>query len=656
MPTSNLRRVVIGDLRGGRNGADPPDSLPDNQAVEMLNVDNYTGLLGNKRNGASAVTESGGTAFSSGIQSLFRFVPGADETLAELWAIDGAATPIVKRMASGSTFADVTLTHAIQTSPHRVHAVTFNGKLYLAYDSSVDRLHVYDPSLSSPRVRVVGFTTPNPPTVANNATGGTYAATLRYYRVRMLEVASSVVIRMSEPSTSVSFTPDGSHTAAVVTQPVSLPGEQETHWRVEVSLDNVNFFKLSDVAIATTTYSDSAATSTYSSNSVSAATGEYTNWTSVRYLLTDGNRLLGAGAWETPGKNSRVWFSPVLGTTDEGDDERVPNTTTHQNWVDLNENDGGFITGLGGPVYGVPFAFKYRQIWKLNPTGDDTVPYIPRKISDVYGSINHEAIVHGRDHMGNPALYFLSPDGPCRIVIYQGAATVQYLGRDVEDIWATVNLAATTVVSHGVYHASRKQVWFWVATGSSNDPDTKLCFDVALGMFVEGDRVRGGWYKHTGNSAAARCSVMMSNTLGATMSRDLKPYIGRASGTAIWKLDDASALDDAGTSFQAYIKTKPLRLAQLGQNVGIGQSVMVAKTGDGITITQTLDRDYGLETRTSTALLTPEASETRVIRKFQASELAQAGAVQVQLGDGAAQTGAWSIDLLEIPIIDQEWR
>jgi hypothetical protein len=148
----------------------------------------------------------------------------------------------------------------------------------------------------------------------------------------------------------------------------------------------------------------------------------------------------------------------------------------------------------------------------------------------------------------------------------------------------------------------------------------------------------------------------MSNTLGATMSRDLKPYIGRASGTAIWKLD-TSATDDAGTAFQAYIKTKPLILAPIGQNVGVGQSILVAKALAGCTITQTLDRDYGLETRTSTALLTAEGSESRVIRKFEASDLSQAGAVQVQLGDGSAiASGAWVLDALELPIFPQEQR
>jgi hypothetical protein len=162
----------------------------------------------------------------------------------------------------------------------------------------------------------------------------------------------------------------------------------------------------------------------------------------------------------------------------------------------------------------------------------------------------------------------------------------------------------------------------------------KVVFDVLLGRVVEADRVRRGWYKHTGSQAAARCSVMMSNTLGATMSSDLKPYIGRSTGTAIWKCD-TSATDDAGTAFQAYIKTKPVKVAVLGQNVGVGPTHLLAKASSA-TITQTIDRDYGLETRTSTVSLAAAASETRVLRKFEASAAAGAGTVQFQWGDGSA--------------------
>lgn len=653
---SPRRSLIVSDLRGGRNGADPPDSLPDNQAVEMLNVDNYTGLLANKRGGATLLTETGGTAFSGGVKSLFRFVPAASEAAAELWGIDGVATPLVKRMAGSTSFADVTLSDAIANRPQDATAATLNGKLFLAYDSTVDYLHVWDPNLATPRVRRVGFATPAAIAAPTNTGAGAYAAILRYYRVRWLQLTGTTTWRRSEPGTSVGFTPSGTGTGVIVAQP-AVPSEQETHWEIEVSLDNSTFYRLSQTVIATTTYTDSAVTTTYSTNTLSAITGAYTKWTSVKYLLTDGNRLLGAGAHEAGGKNSRVWFTPVLGATDQGDDERVPNTTEQQNWVDLNENDGGAITGMGGPVYGAPYVFKYRQIWKLNPTGDVTVPYQPRKLIDGYGTVNHKSIISAKDSYGNPALYFLSPEGPCRIVIQGvqgGSATVQYLGRDIEDIWATINLAATTVLSHGIYHNDKHQVWWWVAVDGAANPTVKIVFDVLLGRFVEGDRIRGGWYKHDGKSAAAACSLMMSNTLGATMSQDLKPYIGQTDASAIWKCD-TTALDDAGTAFQAYAKTKPLRLGLFGQNVAIGQSVLLAKAATGVTITQTLDRNYGLETRTSTVSLTADGSESRVIKKFEASDLAQAAAVQVQLGDSAAvATAQWALDALEVPVFQQE--
>ncbi len=217
-----------------------------------------------------------------------------------------------------------------------------------------------------------------------------------------------------------------------------------------------------------------------------------------------------------------------------------------------------------------------------------------------------------------------------------------------------MNREATTVVAHAAYHADKHQIWFWIATGASNDPDIKLVFDVLLGRFVEGDRVRGGWYKHDGASAAARCSTPMSNTLGASMSRDLKPYIGRASGTAIWKLDTA-ATDDAGTDFRAYVKTKPIALGSLGQNFAIGQTILTAFVTSGVTITQRLDRNYGAETRDSTVSLTAAGTETYVIRKFEASDLAQAAAVQILLGEMAATDQAlWFLNTLEIPISEQE--
>lgn len=651
------KRLVIADLRGGRNGADPPLSLPDNQCVEALNVDWFDGTVARKRGGSDAVSQTGGTAFSSGIQTLIRHVPGNAETGAELWGIDGAATPIVKRLAGSTSWANVTLAQAIATVPQDVQGASLNGKLFLAYDSTVDRLHAYDPSLASIEVREVGLAASSAPTVANTGTGS-YAATLRYYKQDTIQLDSARVVRRSELSASVSFTPSGTGTHARVTQG-TLPSEGETHWRVWGSADNTTYYNLSgNIVIATTTYDDNEAPATdYDDNTAQDAANTYALFPSVKYIITDGNRLLGAGAWESAGaqsggKNSRIWYTPVLGSSDQGDDERTRSTTTQKDFVDLNENDGGFITALGGPLAGAPYAWKYRQTWKLIPTGDVSTPYIPRRLRDDVGCIAQKSVVMARDKAGNAALYWLSALGPFRA----GSNGIEYLGRDIEDIWSTINLAASTVVCHGVYHPDKHQIWWWIATGSSNDPDTKIVLDVLLADWAEGDRVRGGWSKHDGPSAAARCSTLFSNTIATSMSRDLKPYIGRASGTVIQKCD-TSTTNDAGTNFQAYVKTKPILPAdELGVNVGIGQTHLLAKVGASVTITQTIDRDWALETLTATVSLTAAASETRVLRKIEGSDMSQAGVIQIQIGDGSAASNAWTLDALVIPVTAQDVR
>ena len=666
MPTSRDRAPrVIADLRGGRNDTDPPLALRADQAVEYLNCHWKDTPFAAKRGGAAAVTDTGGTAFSSGLQTIFRHVPGANETAAELWGVDGAATPIVKRMTGGTSFADVTLDDAIATVPKDVDSVTLNGKRFLAYDSSVDRLHVYDPLLAAPRVRRVGFATPAVPTVANEGSGS-YAATLRYYRVRWLQISGTTIVRRSEPSPSVAFTPSGTGEFARITRPTAA-GEGETHWEIEASRDDESFYlwygfeNSLHIAIATTVLDDAASPASIGNLNVGAEAGTFSRFPSVKYLLTDGNRLIGLGAWESTGadsggKNARGWFTPVLGSTDKGDDERVPNQTTQKNWFDCNENDGGGFTGGGGPVNGIAFVFKYRQVWKLTPTGDVNAPYLPRKIRDDVGCIAHKSIAVGEDQSGSPALYFMSHRGPYRIVLKGGALTVQYLGRDNEVTWRSVNLAATGVVTHAVYYPSLHQWWVWIATGSANDPDVKMVFDVQNGFPDAHGQIRGGWAKHDGPSAAARCACLMSNTLGSTMSRDLKPYIGRASGTAVWKCD-TSDLDDAGTDFQAYVTPRPvLGLGELGHKWGLKEPYLLAKVLTGVTLTLTTNRDFGAETRTHTALLTAAGTETRVLKKFEGGEIGEADVISVQIGDAAAQEGAWVVDALVIPVAQQEVR
>lgn len=646
--------VTIADLRGGRNGTDPPLSLPDNQAVEVLNIDWREGTIGSKRRGSDAVATTGGTAFSGVLSGLFRFVPGLLEAFAELWAIDAA--PLVKRYTAAlGTFANVTLDDAMLVSDGVVSA-TLNGKLFLAYTSAVDRLHVYDPSLASPRVRRVGIAPgTDPPTVANSAVGGTVPAELAYWRVRWTQIVNGVTVRRSEPTPSVVFTPDGAHDNIVITRPTP-PGEGETHWELEVSLDNAVWSVLytdTTLPIATTVAGFSGSPSAaFPILPISDLIGTYSLFPSVGLLLSDGNRLLGAqgllGGGLGSSKSSRIYYTPVLGSTDQGDDERVPQTTKQKNYVDLNENDGGGLTGLGGPVDGSVWAFKGRQIWKLTPTGVDTAPYVTTKRTDGVGCIAHKSIVVAEDDAGAPALYFMSHKGPYRL----SAAGLQYLGHDNEDLWRTLNLEAD-VVSHAVWHADMHQVWFWVATGSDTAPGLKMIFDVKLGHVDGMQQVRGGWARHDGPSAAARCSVMAPNTL-STGGRALKPYIGRASGTALWKCDTTS-LDDAGTAIQAYVITKPLPAVEaLHRRMGTQEPHVLAKAQASTSLSVVMTRDFGKEARSAAVDLSPAGGETRVIRKLEGLEMADAHFVQVTVGDTSAVANTWTVDSIAVPVRMQE--
>lgn len=637
----------LGDLRGGRNGSDPPLSLQQGQCVEALNVDWFNATFARKRNGAStqATTFSAGGPFTGTISALFAHVPAADQTLRELWAIDD--TFVVGRMAGAATFAAPTVDDAFTATAWNINAVSFNNKLFLAGKTAQDRLHCWDPTDAVPRVRRTGLATPAAATAADTG-GGTYAAILRYYRVFWTTQSGGVTLRRSDVSASVTFTPSGGGAAARVTRPTA-PGEGETHWELYASLDDVSYFLVTTTVIATTTADDSTVTTNYLNGSAMPSSGLNANWTSVAYLVVDGQRLLGAGTNTSGSLTSRIYFSAIVGATNVGDDERVTNTVTQKNFLDLDEKDGGGgITALGRAVNGAPMAWKYDQTWKLQPTYSPTAPYAQICLSKTIGCVHQKTVVQAIDAVGNPAIYWLSARGPYRLA----SNGLEYLGRDVEDIWATVNLGATTIVGHGVYLQDLHQIWWWIAVGSENEPQTtKLCFDVYLGTFTDEFGVRKGWAKHTGVSAAARCSVMMSNTLGATMSRDLVPYIGRnGAANSLGKLNTATTSDFA-TAFQSYVLTAPSAPAGLGNNAKTEPPSLMATTAAGVTISCDVIPDFDTSRKkNSTASLTAVNSESRKQVKFEQADLGGFGVVQYQIGDAAAVAAAWTLDAFAAPV------
>lgn len=641
-PRSGISKPYnIESLKGGRNGADSPHLIPNDQCLEALNVDWNVGGIGRKRPGADSVALTGGTAFTAPLNFVARHLPSADETTSEMWGIDAAATPIVKRLAGGTSWANVTMVDAISTRPQDTVGASFNGKFFLAFKSAVDRLHVYDPATAN--CRRTGLATSGTPTASTS--GGAVTDT-RTYKTAVTVQSGGVTLRRSELSAVSSSTGLTAQKATVTL--VGAPGEGETHWELYgASTDGV--YKIVGTAtIGTATQDDNNATLT---GTLAPLVGTNSLFPSVKYLAADENRILGATQWETGGKYSRVFFTPPF--VNPGDDERNPQTTQQNYYVDLNENDGGFITGLAGPLQDSMWVFKYRQIWKLTATGSTAAPYDPTPISRVVGCIEHKSIVLGRDEHGQPSIYFLSAEGPYRV----GSQGLQYMGRDVEDIWKTINLDATNKVCHGVYHAAIHQVWWWVATGTSNDPNAMIVYDTIIGhavIYPVGDTpptagVRRGWAKWTGDLATCRCSTMFAATIAASMGRLQKPYAGFITSLKLLRGDSATATNDAGTAFQSYFQTKPYEFLK-GQLFDVGEPWVMAKASQGVTIEVQYVADYGMETTRKSTVLTADGVETYVNKKLDGLMGGNMSSLALQIGDASAQSATWELSSIFLPV------
>lgn len=640
---------VIGDLRGGRNGYLPAWAIAENQCADAVNIDWYQTTFARKRGGTSAFTFLG-TAPGGKISSLARHVPATDDTAAEMWLADDAGTTEILRLAGGTSWAAPTLKDNPTGNSWDFSWATCNGKLFIAYKSAQGRLHCWDGST----VRRTGISSGSTaPTVANTG-GGTYAAVARYYRVRFCEFSGGFCLRRSEPTSSVVFTPSGTGTAARVTRPTA-PSEGENFWELEASADGITFYKLygaeggfvdgllgDAILLATTTGDDTATVDQYADGMVSVLTGTYTLQKSYRFLAADQGRLLGFGSWTTTDKQNDIEISAVIGSLDVGDVERVDTATTNFR-IGLDENDSGIPAGLIGPITGSFLAYKSRQTFLLTPTSNTTAPYRVDALSKSVGLVYHAAVDRGEDESGNAAAYWMSHRGPYT----WGLRGVQYIGQGIEDLilgpTSTINLGATHVVAWTRFFPDKRQVWFAFATGASNDPDTLCIYDVR----------NKGWSRFTGGMAAARCCVMFSNTVGASMSRDLKPWIGQTGGAAtLWKCDTGT--DDAGSPFQAYVITKAAEPGGPGFNGRVGDAMLLAKAATGVTITDTVTADFGLQTKQGTALLTAAAAETRVSVPLGDSAFAGCQFVQHQIGDGSAASNAWALDRLIVPYLQQE--
>lgn len=650
-----MPRVTFSDTSGGRNAIDPlgsPGLLP-NQCRDAVNVDWWQSPFGHKRRGLNAHTTAflfGGGPFTGKLSFLGRFMPGTDETIAELWAIDSAGVFGHKSAPAVAGFTQPVVTDALTGNAWEFSSASINGFFFLAYKSAQSRLHLWDGF----SVRRAGINQgSSAPTVANTGAGA-YPATLRYYRVRFYaDIGGISRARMSEPTPSVSFTPSGAGAAARITRPTA-PGEGELTWLVEASSDNVTFQEIQAVAIGTTTFDDTNAYPLAAAFTFSKATGTFTLQKSYRFIAADNGRLIGFGSFTSTDKQNDIEISAVIGSLDEGDVERVDTTLIYR--YNLDENDSGEPTGLCGPdASGAFYALKTRQIWQLRSTGDPNSPYQRTKISNVLGAVRGKAYCMGEDASGNACLYVMTAQGLYRY----GHSGLVYIGKGLEDycVGPTEYLdLSASVVCHMTYHDEKKQVWIWITTTTSLATHTN---SFPMRCFVYHVRT-GGVSQMTGTKITqARCSVAWTydgSGLGTTTQR--RPYIGSdAANATLYQLDNDTQLDDDSTAFQALIRTQEFEPGGPGYTGACGDAVLSAPASSGVSISVTAipDRHVGdaAYQQVGSVSLTPDTSEADIVRRAGGTAV-NGTTVLYEVGDVSATTAVWKLSRLTVHTEQQE--
>lgn len=528
-----------------------------------------------------------------------------------------------------------------------------NNKLFVAYDSAVNRLHVWDPSATGNVLRRVGLARPAAPT-AVDVGSGSYAATLRYYRVRWISQVGGTTRRASEVGPAVVFTPSGSGSGVIVTRPAVPSNEYVTHWQVLGSVDDKTYYDISaPIATATTTFFDTTPPASYPDLYESAdLVGLFTPWPSVKYLLAATDRLVGLGVWE-PEANmgegmapvpGRIYFSRTLSSTSTDDDESVSNAVTLKGYIDIGRGLGYADRGLGGPIDAQILAFQSKGVYLLQPTGDADAPYRRLTITMEVGAIEG-SIINAQDELGRPCVMWADET---QGIFRYGAEGLQWCGYDLRDRWATFNrVAPEGLRCHACFNGETQEARFWVSFGTDTIPSTVLKFSARLGRPHGPTGVRYGWTIETGEFARARHSVSTRAPQFIVSRAFYTPFVTREMGGVLY-MDSTKTADDT-VPFAGYVKSKPLPIDPIYTNKNLVADFMYLQASAlaGATIRCTLHRNYNEDAAAPYAdvAIGPYGSQTRVVRRFESAHMEDAWALQVTLGDAAPVAAPWTLDV-----------
>lgn len=622
------------------NNTDPAVALPDDQATLAQNVEIVESMLGERRLGTAAITLPSFLSAHDMVTFLHRHLPTGEEDQSELWALGVTGTSSASLGRKTATWqSEVTIPDTPTLTgrfPFRWQAQTLHSKLFLAYRSAVDRLHVWDGT----SVRVVGLAAPGAAPTSADAGSGTLTGT-RYGRVRFVELSGSTVLRRGEPSAVKTHSPSGSGASITWTKPSNI-SEGETHWEIELSIDNVAFYRVSRIAVGTATYSDSAAYAsgyaTVSDAVLSEDIGDYALIPSPRYLAADEDRLIWAGSYEDGDLGSRVGWTPVYGADGAGNDERFETDTDP--YKDLDTSEGGVITGVSSPTLGAVWVFKQRGIYKLVRTGRRNRAYDVVKYSDALGAI-HGSVVAGVTATGQPCVYFVDQvQGPCRV----GFGGIVRCGDDVRVTWERLNIDADDVACSSLYYPANRQVHWNLAVDTDETPSLRMVLHTDKSREYD-DGVRKGWVLWTGDIATALTMCLYADNIEDDSDRStrLVPFIGLVGNGLIQQCDTGD--DDNGAAYVATVRSKPHAMPTILDHFEIKSAALLAQAHASAAITVKLLRDFGLETpaTVSDVSLAASGSETDVIKYLDDLEGAELRVGQIEITDGAT-VGPWQVD------------
>lgn len=633
--------IAFTDLRRGVNERHPA-TLPDGFVEEAWQVTYDQSQLCRRRNGSDYVLNPiDGTTIAV---SLGIYTPDSTPANERLWMLmDNATfryyTPAWSPTTVTPSPADVFTTAA--------HMVTLHGKLFIAAGSTtggtpLDRLHVWDGTT----LRRAGLATPAAPTAADTG-AGSFSGT-RYYRVRYAVLSGSTVLRRSEPSAVLTFAPSGAGASARVTKPATI-SEGETHWELEESIDNANFYRIATTAVGTTTYDDSLAMSAVATTgTLSATVGDYTVQGSARYLAVDRDRLVMLGNTTDTSKDSDVTWTVVgSDTSGVGNDERVPTSTGNR--LTLDGTLGGRGTGIVAFDTQI-LVFKKKRVYLLSHTGSRQGAYRMEPLSTTFGALDN-TIVEGVDDQGRAALYFLDEIlGPMRY----GAGGFVQLAPQIQQTFGAYFLKTATIPANALFVPKRREVWFHIAqtsaTVSTTYPTLRLVYNVETGGV--------SWHFVSGNTSRLDGRQIASCITWANIPYFASTIVG--AGVFVEADKDATSSDFGTRAFRAFIRTGTVSAAPgvLNRRLGVTGAVLGARPLAATSIAVTAVRDYGKETASVTASLVPNAAtnpsganERFVTVPLDDLKLSEGTTFQFEVGDASAVSVLpWSAEQLTVTV------